>query len=71
MNRRQRNVPRNEVWFEMRRVGNIMRVTAIDPRTGTEVISIADPKQSQYVIKRMAARKLTYVLEKNRKKHTQ
>jgi len=63
------NVPLPEVLFEMRRVGNVLRVNAIDPRTGTEVVTIADPKQSQRVIKTIAARKLAYVIEKNRKKH--
>jgi len=58
-----------EVWFEVKRVGNIMRVTAIDPRTGTEVITIADPKRGDHAIKLLAARKLAYVIEKNRKKH--
>lgn len=57
-----------EVLFEMQRVGKIMRVTAIDPITGTEVISVVDPRQGMTVIKRLAARKLEYVLEKNRAK---
>ena len=63
------NIQLPEVLFEMQRVGNILRVNAIDPRTGTEVVTIADPKQSQTVIKTIAARKLAYVIEKNRKKH--
>lgn len=63
------NFPLPEVLFEMQRVGNLLRVNAIDPRTGTEVITIADPKQSQSVIKNIAARKLAYVIEKNKKKH--
>jgi hypothetical protein len=57
-----------DVLFEMRRIGNVMRVTAIDPRTGTEVISVADPRCSMHTIKTMAAQKLAYVIEKNKKK---
>lgn len=57
-----------EVLFEVQRHGNILRVVAIDPVTGTEVIMIADPRQSMEIIKRLAARKLLYVLEKNRAK---
>ena len=54
----------SEVLFEFQRVGNIMRVVAIDPKTGVEVIMVADPKASQETIKQMAARKLAYVLQK-------
>ena len=57
-----------EVLFEFHKVGHILRVTAIDPDSGTEVIMVADPRQSQEHIKRLAARKLAYVLDKNRKK---
>lgn len=60
--------PMKEVLFEMQRHGNILRVVAIDPVTGTEVIMIADPRQSMEIIKRLAVRKLLYVLEKNRAK---
>lgn len=57
-----------EVLFEFQRLGHILRVVAIDPGTGTEVVMIADPRQSEITIKRLAARKLAYVLEKNRNK---
>lgn len=60
-------VPLHEVLFEMRRVGKVLRVTAIDARTGTEVIMVADPRQSQHAIKTLAARKLAYVLDKKRR----
>lgn len=58
--------PIKEVLFEFQRHGNILRVTAIDPVTATEVIMVADPRQSMETIKRLAARKLLYVLEKKR-----
>lgn len=53
-----------EVLFEFQRHGNIMRVVAIDPVSGTEVMMIADPRHGETIIKRLAARKLAYVLSK-------
>ena len=55
-----------EVLIEMQPQGRYMRVTAIDPRTGIEVISICDATYSETMIKRLAARKLKYVLRKRR-----
>lgn len=55
-----------EVLFEIQPRGRYVRVTAIDPRTGVEVISICDAKYSQTMVKRLAARKLKYVLRKRR-----
>ena len=57
-----------EVLFEMQRVGKILRVTAIDPASGTEVIMVADPRQSMLTIKKVAARKLAYVIAKDQAK---
>ena len=54
-----------EVLFEMKKVGNYMRITAIDPVSGTEVISIGDPSVDTEMLKDMAARKLKYVIAKN------
>ena len=54
----------SEVLFEFRRVGTSLRVCAIDPDTRTEVIMIGDPKQSVGVLKRLATRKLIYVMRK-------
>ncbi|MCK5167210.1 MAG: hypothetical protein KAQ66_07815 [Rhodospirillaceae bacterium] len=55
-----------EILFEFRPVGNILRVTAIDPKTGTEVIMVADPRYGEEAIKRLAARKLAYVISKKK-----
>ena len=57
-----------EVLFEFQRHGNIMRVVAIDPVTRVEVTMIADPRHSQESIKKLAARKLAYVLAKKQAK---
>ncbi len=55
-----------EVLFEFQPKGRYVRVTAIDPRTGVEVISICDAKYSQSMVKNLAVRKLKYVLRKRR-----
>ena len=54
----------SEVLFEFRRIGTSVRVCAIDPDTRTEVIMIGDPRQSVAVLKRLATRKLAYVMRK-------
>ena len=53
-----------EVLFEMRRVGRSVRVAAIDPITHTEVILAVPAKLSLNDMKRVAARKLVYVMSK-------
>ena len=53
-----------EVLFEMRRVGRSVRIAAIDPITHTEVILVAPAKLSLNDMKRVAARKLVYVMSK-------
>ena len=53
-----------EVLFEMRRVGRSVRVAAIDPITHTVVILVAPAKLSLNDMKRVAARKLVYVMSK-------
>lgn len=58
--------PTREVLFELRPSGRFMRVTAIDPVTGIEVVSVCDASYSQAMMQRLAARKLFYVLKKRR-----
>lgn len=55
----------NEVLFEFHQVGNSVRVSAIDPRTNTEVVVVGSPYMSPYTLKMNAIRKLKYVLAKN------
>jgi hypothetical protein len=55
-----------EVLFEMRRVGNSVRVNAIDPVTNIEVTIVGDPRFGEEALKRTAMRKLTYVIAKRR-----
>jgi len=59
--------PLREVLIEFRPQGKYVRVCAIDPITLTEVILVGDPKQGEETLKRIAARKLLYVLNKRRK----
>ena len=44
-----------------------VKVVAIDPITGTEVVMVGDRNQGEAVLKQLAARKLHYVLNKNKK----
>ncbi len=53
-----------EVLFEFRRVGKSVCVVAIDPITSTEVSMVASPKADIEDVKRVAARKLAYVIAK-------
>lgn len=54
-----------EVLFEVRQVGNAVKVSAIDPRTNTEVCVVGPVNASPYSLKMNAVRKLRMVLRKN------
>lgn len=57
----------DEVLFEFRRMGRAVRVVAIDPVSGTEVTMVGAYGYGIEHLKRVAARKLVYVMEKNAK----
>lgn len=59
----------NDILFEMLRVGNSVRVTAIDPASGTEVIMVGSALASPYTLKANAARKLLATLERKRQEN--
>ncbi|MBC8338781.1 MAG: hypothetical protein ISR51_03670 [Rhodospirillales bacterium] len=61
-----KNVHLPEVLIEYRRVGNSLRVVAIDPITRIEVTMIAPVDATKEQIKRNAANKLAYVLAKKK-----
>ena len=61
---RRRRIYLPEVLFEFRRIGRTVRVSAIDPKTGTEVVMVGDSRSGMVTLKRNAARKLAYVLAK-------
>jgi hypothetical protein len=56
-----------EIYFEFKIQGNVVKATAIDPTTGTEV-SLAGPANpaAREALKAAAARKLVFVLKKKR-----
>ncbi|WP_412776224.1 DUF6898 family protein [Thalassospira lucentensis] len=53
-----------EIYFELRQVGTYLRCTAIDGQTGTEVTVAGPVSRNPEQLKRVAARKLEYVLNK-------
>ena len=53
-----------EYLLEFHRVGNAVKVSAIDPDTGTEVSIVGTPKASESELTRVAINKLEYVLAK-------
>ncbi len=53
-----------EVLFEFHRVGNAVRVSAIDPVTGTEVTIQGPANAGETTLRRTAVTKLRYVLSK-------
>ena len=57
---------RREVIFEFVRVGNAVKVSAIDAATGTEVSIVGDPTVGEATLKRLAERKLEYVLARRK-----
>lgn len=68
-NRAGRNHPgrgTREVLFEFHQVGRALKIIAIDPVTGIEITMVGDPAYSMDMLKRLAARKLYYVIDKKR-----
>jgi hypothetical protein len=54
-----------EVLFEVRQVGNAVKVSAVDPVTNIEVSVMGPVNASPYTLKINAVRKLRMVLRKN------
>jgi hypothetical protein len=53
-----------EVLFEFKRVGNSVKVSAMDTETLTEVTMVGPVGASEAQLKTLALRKLKYMLEK-------
>ena len=53
---------RREVIFEFHRVGNAVKVSAVEVESGVEVSIVGDPAVGEIALKRLALRKLEYVL---------
>lgn len=52
------------IIIEFVRIGSYIKVSAIDPATGTETSIIGDPAYGEAMLRRTALRKLRYVLRK-------
>jgi phage head maturation protease len=55
-----------EVILEFHRVGNAVKVTAVDPQTFVEVSIVGSPATSEAELSRIAIKKLDYVLNRRR-----
>ena len=55
-----------EILFEFHSVGRNLRIVAIDPDSGVEVTMVGAPGYGKESLKRMAARKLAYVIAKKK-----
>ncbi len=55
-----------EYLVEFHRVGNAIKVSALDPVSNTEVSIVGDPAASQDELTRIAVQKLEYVLAKKK-----
>lgn len=60
----QDRVVLKQVLFEFVRIGKIVKVTAIDPKSGIEVSMVGDPHAGPETLKQLAKRKLEYVMTK-------
>jgi hypothetical protein len=52
------NPDRHEVYFEFVAIGNVVKVTAIDSQTGTEVSAMGPASSSQADLQQLALQKL-------------
>jgi len=56
----------NGVIFEFITVGAYVKVTAVDPVTGTEATIVGDPMRGELALRQVALRKLKYIMDKQR-----
>lgn len=53
-----------EILFEFHRLGNSVKVSAVDPVSNTEVSIVGSPGAGERYLKQTALRKLLWVLQK-------
>ncbi|MEE8332371.1 MAG: hypothetical protein V3R85_00870 [Alphaproteobacteria bacterium] len=58
--------PKREVFIEIIQMGGSVKVSAIDPDTGTEVSIVGPPSAGEELLTRNAVNKLNYMLAKRR-----
>lgn len=56
-----------EVLFEFRRIGNSVKVSAIEPVTNTEISIVGPASAGEHALKMVAIRKLQYVMARGGK----
>ncbi|MEK9797232.1 MAG: hypothetical protein VW713_10870 [Alphaproteobacteria bacterium] len=56
--------PDDDILIEMFRVGNAVKVSAVDPKTGIEASIVGSPSMGEETLKRNAVNKLMYVMRK-------
>jgi hypothetical protein len=56
----------NRVILEFIQRGAYVKVSAIDPVTGTEVSIVGDPTRGEAALRQLAIRKLHYVMDKQK-----
>ncbi len=61
---RERDTDLGEVLFEVQKLGNAVKVSAIDPVTNTEVSVVGSVHTSPYSLKMNAVRKLQAALRR-------
>lgn len=61
-----RELPEQGVLIEFRRVGNSVKVSAIDQYTGTEISIVGPHTASEADLSRVAVQKLNYVMAKKK-----
>jgi hypothetical protein len=58
----------NEVYFEIQRIGQVAKCTAIDSQTGVEVSILGSSKSTNETLKSIALRKLQDMLARQSEK---
>ncbi|MDA0230986.1 MAG: serine hydroxymethyltransferase [Proteobacteria bacterium] len=61
------NIGGREVYLEFQRVGDYVKVSAIDAETNIESSIVGASRTTQQQLTRLAVRKLEYVMEKRRR----
>lgn len=64
--RRKPTLDDGGVLIEFHRLGNVVKVTAVDPQSLLEASIVGDPAMSEAALAHAAIRKLRYVLERRR-----
>jgi hypothetical protein len=64
--REEPSLDEDRLLIEFHRIGNVVKVTAVDPVSLIEVSIVGDPAMGEAGLSRAAVRKLRYVMQKRR-----